>query len=94
MIDAQAKEPNTVGRGSRRRTVPSGGRSSYGSLGAIAMVRYVPSSSLGGSHDDLRTQIQELTAEVKALRQEQSMPAFVLTRYRNSIGYVSGRSIM
>lgn len=52
------------------------------------MVRYVPSSSLGGSHDDLRTQIQELTAEVKALRQEQSMPAFVLTRYRNSIGYV------
>jgi S1-C subfamily serine protease len=44
----------------------------------------------GGSRGDLQTQIHELTAEIKQLRQEQSMPALVLNRYRNSIGYVYG----
>jgi serine protease Do len=57
-------------------------------LGAIAMVHYVPLAAGGRSRDDLRTQIQGLTAQVEALRQEQSMPALVLARYRNSIGYV------
>ena len=89
MIDVQAKQPNTVVRGSRRRTVPV----VVGVLlllGAIAAVHYVPMPALGASGDDLRTQVHELTAQVKQLRQEESMPALVLNRYRNSIGYVYG----
>jgi S1-C subfamily serine protease len=42
------------------------------------------------SSGDLRNQVLELTAQIKQLRQEQSMPALVLSRYRNSIGYVYG----
>jgi S1-C subfamily serine protease len=59
-------------------------------LAATAMVHYAPMAALGVSRDDLRTQIHELTAQLKQLRQEQSMPALVLNRYRNSIGYVYG----
>ncbi len=54
------------------------------------MVHYAPTAASGRSHDDLQTQIHELTAQIKQLRQEQSMPAYVLNRYRNSIGYVYG----
>jgi S1-C subfamily serine protease len=39
---------------------------------------------------DLQTQVHELTAQVEQLKQEQSMPAVVLNRYRNSIGYIYG----
>ena len=39
---------------------------------------------------DLQKQVHELTAEVEQLREEQAMPAVVLTRYRNSIGYIYG----
>jgi S1-C subfamily serine protease len=38
----------------------------------------------------LQKQVHELTAQVERLKQEQSMPAVVLNRYRNSIGYISG----
>jgi len=89
MIEVQAKQPNTVVRGGRRRTV----KVVVGVLlllGAIASVHYVPMAALGASGDDLRTRVHELTAQVLQLKQEQSMPALVLNRYRNSIGYVYG----
>jgi len=59
-------------------------------LGAIAMVHYAPTAFLGASRDDLRTKVHELTAQIKQLRQEQSMPALVMNSYRSSIGYVYG----
>jgi S1-C subfamily serine protease len=59
-------------------------------LAAAPMFHYAPTAASGGSSDDLRTQIHELTAQIRQLRQEQSMPALVLNRYRNSIGYVYG----
>lgn len=60
-------------------------------LGALAMVRYyAPAASQGVPPDDLQKQVHELTAQVEQLRQEQAMPAKVLTQYRNSIGYIYG----
>jgi len=60
-------------------------------LGALAMVHYYsPTSALGVPPDDLQKQVHELTAQVDQLKQEQAMPAVVLNRYRNSIGYIYG----
>ena len=60
-------------------------------LGALAMVHYyAPSAIEGMPPDDLQKQVHELTAQVEQLKQEQSMPAVVLNRYRNSIGYIYG----
>jgi S1-C subfamily serine protease len=60
-------------------------------LGAFAMVHYyAPTSAQGELPDDLEKQVHELTAQVEQLRQEQAMPAVVLNRYRNSIGYIYG----
>ena len=59
-------------------------------LGVMAMVRYAPMTAQGASRDDLQTQIRDLTAQIETLKQEQSMPALVLNRYRNSIGYIYG----
>jgi len=41
-------------------------------------------------NNDLQNQVHDLSAQVAQLRQEQSMPAVVLNRYRNSIGYIYG----
>ena len=60
-------------------------------LGAIVMVHYyAPIAVQGMPPDDLQKQVHELTSEVASLKQEHSMPAVVLTRYRNSIGYIVG----
>jgi S1-C subfamily serine protease len=60
-------------------------------LGALAMVHYyAPTSAMGAPPDDLQKQVHELTAQVEQLKQDQAMPAMVLTRYRNSIGYIYG----
>lgn len=60
-------------------------------LGAFAMVHYyAPTSAQGEPPDDLEKQVHELTAQVEQLRQDQAMPAVVLNRYRNSIGYIYG----
>jgi S1-C subfamily serine protease len=60
-------------------------------LGAFAMVHYyAPTSAQGESPDDLEKQVHALTAQVEQLRQDQAMPAVVLNRYRNSIGYIYG----
>jgi S1-C subfamily serine protease len=60
-------------------------------LGALAMVHYyAPLAAQGAPPDDLQKQVHELTAQVEQLRQDQAMPARVLTHYRNSIGYIYG----
>jgi S1-C subfamily serine protease len=60
-------------------------------LGAAAMVQYYrPLAKQAIPADDLQKQVHELTAEVQQLKEEQAMPATVLSRYRNSIGYVYG----
>lgn len=60
-------------------------------VGALAMVHYYGSTAAQGvPADDLQKRVHELTAEVEELKQEQSMPAVVLNRYRNSIGYIYG----
>ena len=60
-------------------------------LGALAMVHYyAPMAAQGVPPDDLQKQVHELTAQVEQLKQDQSMPAVVLSRYRNSIGYIYG----
>src|SRR5438105_5851602 len=38
----------------------------------------------------LQQQVQQLSAEIQQLKQEQTMPSMVLTRYRNSICYIYG----
>jgi hypothetical protein len=85
---AQAKEFSIVVWGSRRRTAQVVGVLIL--LGATAIVHYVRMGALGASREDLGTQVHELTAQVIKLRQEQSMPALMLNRYGNSIGYVYG----
>jgi S1-C subfamily serine protease len=60
-------------------------------LGALAMVHYYgPLAARGAPPDDLQKQVHALTAQIDEFRQEQEMPALVLSRYRNSIGYIYG----
>lgn len=60
-------------------------------LGALAMVHYyAPMAAEGAPPDDLQKQVHALSAQVEELKQEQDMPALVLNRYRNSIGYIYG----
>jgi S1-C subfamily serine protease len=60
-------------------------------LGAFAMVHYYsPKATLAEPPNDLQKQVHELTAQIEQLRQDQAMPAIVLNRYRNSVGYIYG----
>ncbi len=60
-------------------------------LGAVSMVFYYgPLAVQGVPPDDLQKQVHDLTAQVEQLKQDESMPAVVLNRYRNSIGYIYG----
>ena len=60
-------------------------------VGALAMVHYyTPMAAQGAPPDDLQKQVHELTVQVEQLKQDQAMPAIVLDRYRNSIGYIYG----
>lgn len=70
-------------------------------VGALALMHYYAPPAAQGTgtgeaqpdakqKDDLQKQVHALTAEVDALQQEQDMPAMVLNRYRNSIGYIYG----
>jgi hypothetical protein len=65
-------------------------------LGALTLMHfYVPRATSEPTADDLQKQdlqrqVRALSAEVEELQQEQSMPSFVLNRYRNSIGYIYG----
>ncbi len=60
-------------------------------LGAIAMFHYyAPPSAQTSQPDELHKQVRQLTQQVAELEQQQAMPALVLNRYRNSIGYIYG----
>jgi len=60
-------------------------------LGALGMVQYFgPRASQAAPTEDLQNQIRRLHTEIEELKEEQSMPATVLSRYRNSIGYIYG----
>jgi Trypsin-like peptidase domain len=52
--------------------------------GFVGLSYWPPSSS------DLKAEVQELKSQVEELKQEQTMPAMVLNRYRNSICYIYG----
>ena len=60
-------------------------------IGAVAMFHYyAPANALGPQPDDLQKQVHTLTQQVAQLEKEQATPALVLSRYRNSIGYIYG----
>jgi len=60
-------------------------------VGSLAMLHfYAPGAAQGAPPDNLQKQVHELTAQVEQLKQEQGMPAVLLTKYRNSIGYIYG----
>jgi S1-C subfamily serine protease len=60
-------------------------------LGAVGMFHYyAPAASQSMQPDELQRQVAELTRQVTELEKEQAMPALVLNRYRNSIGYIYG----
>ena len=59
--------------------------------GALAMFYYYsPATAQGPQPDDLQKQMHVLAHQVAQLEREQAMPALVLNRYRNSIGYIYG----
>jgi S1-C subfamily serine protease len=63
---------------------------------AAAMIYfYVPGivrspTADGSQRQDLQKEVSALSAQVARLEKEQAMPALVLNRYRNSIGYIYG----
>ena len=60
-------------------------------IGAAAMFYfYAPSTAQGPQPDELQKQVQQLRQAVTQLEKQQAMPALVLARYRNSIGYIYG----
>jgi S1-C subfamily serine protease len=65
-------------------------------LGAMAMFHYyAPDAVQGVSSNDaqqqvLQQEIHQLNSQMAELRQDKAMPATVLNRYRNSIGYIYG----
>jgi S1-C subfamily serine protease len=59
--------------------------------GAVAMFHYyAPVTAENPQPDELHKQVQQLRQQVAELEQQQAMPALVLNRYRNSIGYIYG----
>jgi len=59
--------------------------------GAVSMFHYyAPVAAQAVQPDELHKQVQQLTQQVAQLEREQAMPALVLNRYRNSIGYIYG----
>jgi len=59
--------------------------------GAVAMFHYyAPVAEQAPQPDELHKEVQQLSQQVAQLEQQQAMPALVLGRYRNSIGYIYG----
>lgn len=59
--------------------------------GALVLMHYyAPAVSSSPQPDDLQQQIHSLTRQVEQLEQDRGMPAMVLNKYRNSIGYIYG----
>lgn len=63
-------------------------------MAALAAVHHysAPVAAQGAPQppNDLQKQVHDLTAQVEQLKQEQGIPAPVLTRYRKSVGYIFG----
>src|SRR5580658_6720051 len=60
-------------------------------IGTVAIFHYYsPATAQTPPPDELQKQVHELTQQVAQLEQQQAMPALVLNRYRNSIGYIYG----
>jgi S1-C subfamily serine protease len=59
-------------------------------LGAAALFHYYAPSSESTQPDELHQKVDHLSQQVEQLEQQQAMPALVLSRYRNSIGYIYG----
>jgi S1-C subfamily serine protease len=60
-------------------------------LVAFAMVHfYSPKATLAEPADNLQQQVHDLSAQVEQLKRDEAMPAVILNRYRNSIGYIYG----
>jgi S1-C subfamily serine protease len=60
-------------------------------IGAVAMFHYYsPSATQNPQPDELHQRVQQLSQQVAQLEQQQATPALVLSRYRNSIGYIYG----
>lgn len=58
---------------------------------AVAMFHYyAPRAQQEMPANDVQQQVRELNTQIQQLKQEQAMPAMVLNRYRNSIGYIYG----
>ena len=55
--------------------------------GAVYLARHYDP---GSPQRELQSEVQQLTAQLQQIKQEQAMPAMVLTRYRNSICYIYG----
>jgi len=59
--------------------------------GAVAMFHfYAPVAAENSQPDELQKQVSQLTRQVAQLQREQATPAVVMSRYRNSIGYIYG----
>ncbi len=59
--------------------------------GAGVMLHYyAPAISNEPQQSDLQQQVHTLTKQVEQLEQDRGMPALVLNKYRNSIGYIYG----
>ncbi len=60
-------------------------------IGAGVMLHYyAPAISSEPQQSDLQQQVHALTRQVEQLEQDRGMPALVLNKYRNSIGYIYG----
>jgi S1-C subfamily serine protease len=60
-------------------------------LGAAAMLHYyAPAMPQATQPEALQEQVSQLTRQVAQLERKEAMPALVLNRYRNSIGYIYG----
>src|SRR5271168_4039283 len=60
-------------------------------IGTVAIFHYYsPATAQTPPPDELHQQVHQLTQQVAELEREQAMPALVLARYRNSIGYIYG----
>ena len=59
-------------------------------VGGLVACNSAPRTFQQGSVDDLRVQVRQLADQVENLKKEQTAPAVLLNRYRNSIGYIYG----
>lgn len=90
-------EPDPSGPAQECKVCETWSQMIQGVLGAVLLVgalflvhHYGPNVTQSQPADDLEKQVHQLTAQIEQLKQEQSMPAMVLNRYRDSIGYIYG----